>query len=733
MNTNHTFNIRRSVCLLMIGLISVAEATVPPIPKGIVSMPATKPGGFPDSILNDPRIVGLDLGDQWPNIETTEGVYDFSSIDSQLVKAEAHGKQVVLVITSGGINIPTWLLADYPDIQTFSFIDTNPYHSTYGQELTIPVFWDPTFLAKKIALIQAAGAHYASHSSIAVVSCSFANATTDDWNIPSAPEDIANWLAAVYTTELMVNTGETIIDATMAAFPNQNVVMAIGRNTTGLDPTVDYLSGTVVDYATTTYGRFITAKYSLFANTPDPAVTVSLDSWQVLFDQCPNVSGQMLWKVSGDSTYRMNGGVPGDPATILLNAITIGTHYGTQYQEIYEIDLEDSTLSSVIDTANTLLTATPPPPVAPSNLNATAGGAYLINLTWHDNASNELGYRIESKIGATGTYELLTTLGPNTTADTINNNLIEGTQYYYRLQGVNAGGRSAYSNETSATTVLIAPGSLTAQALSSSQVLLNWTDNSATETGFTIERSPLTDTNFTEIATVGANTTSFTDSGLSEATKYWYRVRAYNAYTTSAYSNEKSVTTLYNIPRAPSGLTITSLLSNKVGLSWTDNSGDETGFKIQRKTGVTGTYATIKTTAANITSYTDNDSALKDGTLYYYRVCATNGAGDSAFSNEASGTTPLKKPTNATATAVSSSQINLTWIDNSASETGYKIERKRTAAGTYSQIAQVGANVQSYSDTNGLNASTRYYYRVRATNGTINSDYSNQPSAVTFP
>ena len=85
------FNVRRSVCLVMIGLISVAEATVPPIPKGIVSMPATEPGGFPDQILNDSRIVGLDLGDQWPDIEATEGVYDFSSIDSELAKAEAHG------------------------------------------------------------------------------------------------------------------------------------------------------------------------------------------------------------------------------------------------------------------------------------------------------------------------------------------------------------------------------------------------------------------------------------------------------------------------------------------------------------------------------------------------------------------------------------------------------------------------------------------------------------------
>ena len=245
----------------------------------------------------------------------------------------------------------------------------------------------------------------------------------------------------------MVNAGEMIIDATMAAFPNQNVSLPINRGAGDLDPTPDYLAETVVDYATTTYGRFITTKYSLCPTNPDPAVDTALFNWQVLFDQCPNVAGQMLWRVTDDPTYRMNGGIPGNGRAILLNAITIGAHYGTQYQEIYAIDLENAALSSVIDAANILLTATPSPPAAPSNLNATSGGAYLINLTWSDNAINELGYRIESKIGASGTYELLTTLGPNAIALTISNNLIEGTQYYFRVQGVNGGGRSAYSND----------------------------------------------------------------------------------------------------------------------------------------------------------------------------------------------------------------------------------------------------------------------------------------------
>jgi hypothetical protein len=544
MNTKLIFDICRSL-FLVIGFISVAEATVPPIPKGIVSTPAIETHGFPDQILNDTRIMGLDIGDQWQDIETTEGVYNWSSIDSALATAEAHGKKVVFTIVSGGVNIPDWLLTNYPAIQTFTFIDPNPYHSTYGQPLTIPVFWDPTFLAKKIALIQAAGARYASHSSIVVVGCAFANSTTEDWNVPDSSVDVANWHAVGYTTDLMVSAGEAVIDATMAAFPNQNVTMSIARVTGNLDPTVDYLSQTIVDYATTTYGRFITAKYSLSATTDDPAIdTSTLDNWQVFFDECPTVATQMLWRVNNDNTYRMNGGVRGNPATILLNAVTIGTHYGTQYQEIYETDLEDSTLSSTIDAAYALLTASPSIPAAPSNLNATSNGSSEIDLTWHDNASNELGYRIESKIGATGTYGLVTTIGPNTTSASITS-LLEGTQYYYRLQAVNATGRSAYSSEKSATTVLKAPNSLSLTALSSSKVRLNWADHSSTESGFKIERSPVTDTNYTQIATVGTNVTTYTDTGLSGSTKYYYRLRAYNSYTTSDYSPEKHVTTLH--------------------------------------------------------------------------------------------------------------------------------------------------------------------------------------------
>jgi hypothetical protein len=83
-----------------------------------------------------------------------------------------------------------------------------------------------------------------------------------------------------------------------------------------------------------------------------------------------------------------------------------------------------------------------------------------------------------------------------------------------------------------------------------------------------------------------------------------------------------------------------------------------------------------------------------------------------------------------TATAVTSSQVNLKWTDSSTDETGFKVERKTGNKGTYAQVATVGSNVISYSDTD-LKADEFYYYRVRAYNAGTHSAYSNEVIAKT--
>lgn len=130
-------------------------------------------------------------------------------------------------------------------------------------------------------------------------------------------------------------------------------------------------------------------------------------------------------------------------------------------------------------------------------------------------------------------------------------------------------------------------------------------------------------------------------------------------------------------------------------------------------------------------SVTFNSGSATSVTLY-----GAYNAGEGRFDDFAldegstSGTVPAT-PAGLGAAAVNATSINLTWTDNSNNETGYKVERKTGAGGTWSEIAgSLASNTTSYSST-GLSANTTYYYRVRAYNATGNSTYSNEASATT--
>ncbi len=206
-------------------------------------------------------------------------------------------------------------------------------------------------------------------------------------------------------------------------------------------------------------------------------------------------------------------------------------------------------------------------------------------------------------------------------------------------------------------------------------------------------------------------------------------MRAYNKEGNSPYSNEASAVTDEDVPEAPEDLEAVSISSSEIKLTWDDESDNEDGFKIERKKSG-GSYTQIATVGKNVTSYTNK--GLEAGTRYYYRVRAYNKEGNSPYSNEASAVTDEdvpEAPEDLEAVSISSSEIKLTWDDESDNEDGFKIERKKSG-GSYTQIATVGKNVTSYTNK-GLEAGTRYYYRVRAYNEEGNSPYSNEASATT--
>ncbi len=363
---------------------------------------------------------------------------------------------------------------------------------------------------------------------------------------------------------------------------------------------------------------------------------------------------------------------------------------------------------------------------APTNLTATAVSTSRINLAWTDNATNETGYKVERSTDSVN-FTQVALLVANTTSYP-NQTLTAATTYHYRVRAHNGNVHSAFSNTASATTQPApdAPTNLTAVAVSSSRVNLAWTDNANNEGGFKIERST-DNVTFSQIAILGPNTTSTAIANLPASTLYYFRVRAYEGTNNSGYTNVASATTQAT-PAAPSNLSATAVSTSQVNLAWTDNATSEGGFKVERSTdGVT--FSQVAMLLANTTSWPN--SSLAAATTYHYRVRAYDGPNNSAFTNTAVATTQgaPAAPSNLSATAVSSSQINLAWTDNAANEAGFKLERS-TDNVTFIAVATLVANTTSYSNPS-LAASTTYWYRIRAYEGTNNSAYSNTASATT--
>ena len=223
------------------------------------------------------------------------------------------------------------------------------------------------------------------------------------------------------------------------------------------------------------------------------------------------------------------------PFSVGWTGATVGNH---ALSAIATDNLGATTASAIVTvTVEAPLT----PPAAPTGLVATAGNAQ-VGLSWSASAGAAT-YSVKRSTTNGGPYTTIAT-GITATAYT-DPALTNGTVYYYVVSAVNAGGESANSAQVSATPLAIpsAPTALTATAASRTKINLAWTDNATGETGFRIERST-NGTTFTQITSVGANVTTYTNTGLTRNTTYYYRVRAYNAVGNSAYSNTVSRTTL---------------------------------------------------------------------------------------------------------------------------------------------------------------------------------------------
>jgi Rieske Fe-S protein len=302
------------------------------------------------------------------------------------------------------------------------------------------------------------------------------------------------------------------------------------------------------------------------------------------------------------------------------------------------------------------------------------------------------------------------------------NNIVTGS---YNWSDVNYQGAVIGIEPPTTFTVSVKP-------TSSTDIVLRWQDKSLGESGFKVQRKTGACTALSawaDIANLPANTVTFTNSGLTAATTYAYRIISFDSHGASQYSPcVSSATAVAGTTSAPTGLNAAAGPSS-INLAWTDNSTNETRFDVYRKVG-TGVWTLMTHAGPGVLSFSDSTAAGYNATSYSYYVKACNASGCSPSSSIS--VIPFN-PVSLSATQLRTT-LNLSWTDQSANETGFKLERKLGACSStdkWAVKAVLHANTGQYADA-GLTTGLTYSYRVKAYKRSAalpyafgNSQYSN--------
>ena len=276
-------------------------------------------------------------------------------------------------------------------------------------------------------------------------------------------------------------------------------------------------------------------------------------------------------------------------------------------------------------------TACTTPPAAPTTLTATGVDGTTIAVAWRDNSAVEDGYEVQRAASESGPYGVVASLAANT-ASYRDGGLTNNTTYWYRVRAKKDAGFSDFSNVASVAAATVPPNApLRTRAVpaGSSTVFAYWSDNSANEDGFRVERSTDAGASWDAAAVLDANVTFFSDAGRVIEQQVCYRVIAFNSRGDSPPSN----TACTAPPAIPTDLGW-ALDQQTVDLTWTDNSTVEDGYQVWVDSfdafgDVYDTYE-IASLPANTTSFRFSNPYV---CAYRYFVFATKDGGHSDSSD----------------------------------------------------------------------------------------------------
>ena len=333
-------------------------------------------------------------------------------------------------------------------------------------------------------------------------------------------------------------------------------------------------------------------------------------------------------------------------------------------------------------------------PLIPSNITFSDLTNASMTLSWADNSNKETGYRVK-QVSPSSNF---TDLASGTTSHVFSG-LLASTTYSYQICAIYVGGENCSVTKSKITNPN-APSALAVADFDDESVSITWSDNDAGETGHLIKRGEST-------FTVGSNETGYVDNNVTHSTLYNYEVCAVNNDGESC-SSSISVTT--NFP-SPKNVGIILNSQDEVDLSWTGHA-TAVSFVVERDATPLQTPVPAQ---ANAGPYVYQDLSVSDSTSYQYKICAINNAGDQSCTKDLlvalSVTTPISKPiapSNVVVNFTSETSADITWVDNAATETQYRIRRG-------SRLFTIGSDLQTYTD-NSVRAGVTYTYKVCAYN-----------------
>ena len=341
-----------------------AKATAPralkPAPRGVFALDSAR-STVSAAILRQPFVDGVAIRARWRQLEPRPGQYDWEELDRQIRLAEAAGKSVKVLVSSGA-NAPDWALKDVP---LFAYGGQNRFQKQQGARFSMPLPWNDLYLTRWIKFVRVLGRHLEARESVLAVQMTGPTAHSGELHLPNRRRDLRNWLdpdyalprpagdAGVYQPSKYLAAWKRVIAAYDAAFPRTHLSLAVSKllplreNGEIDDAQPTRLLRQLTSHAREQLGgRLILQSQGLGAKRREG----QQERLEVLAEHArQGVAGfQMVWFVAGDANFRANRGEPASAAEIMERSLQRGQALGAQFVEIYLQDLEDRETSEVI-------------------------------------------------------------------------------------------------------------------------------------------------------------------------------------------------------------------------------------------------------------------------------------------------------------------------------------------------------------------------------------------------